>query len=108
MSVLISALCAQEAEAGVGGLQSVLMGKSTSLEASKGAQQTFAQSSPCFPAAGYKLLFSYPPRLHLQTWYLFARCTVCFRFLLLTVISCINLECPRSVLDQNLSCARAH
>lgn len=81
------------------------MVKSRRLEASKGAQQTFARSSPRLPGAEYKLLFSYPVRLHLQTWYLFARCTVCFKFLFLVVVSYINLEeCTRSVLGQNLNC----
>lgn len=85
------------------------MVKSRRLEASKGAQQTFARSSPRLPGAEYKLLFSYPVRLHLQTWYLFARCTVCFKFLFLVVVSYINLEeCTRSVLGQNLNCACAH
>lgn len=58
ISALISALFAEKAEAGVGGLQSaqsVLMVKSGRLETSKGAQQTFAHSSPCLPGAEYKL-----------------------------------------------------
>lgn len=89
--------------------QSVLMVKSRRMENSEGAQQTFARSSPRLPGAEYKLLLSYPLRLHLQTWYLLARCTVCFRFQFLAVISCISLEeRTRSALGQNWNCPGAH